>query len=94
MHYTEIDHQAKVSDAIADLDEDDRYGYRPVLLEGFVMVDGTDVLVPAEDNPESMIVALTEDQAVQALLVLAEQVGNNRALDLIGKQSDHDRTGK
>jgi hypothetical protein len=86
MHHSEIDHEAKVTDALADLDEDDRYGYRPVLMESFVMVDGTDVLVPAEDSPEGMIVALTETQAIQALLCLAEQIGDIVAVKLIQEQ--------
>lgn len=52
------------------------------------MVDGTDVMVPAGDHPEGSVVALTEDQAVQALLVLASQIGNEMAVELIRKQGN------
>jgi hypothetical protein len=94
MHHSEIDHEAKVTDALADLDEDDRYGYRPVLMESFVMVDGTDVLVPAEDSPEGMIVALTETQATQALLCLADQIGDAVAVKLIQERAGREGGGE
>lgn len=81
MHHTEIDHEATVQNAGFDLEKDHLYGYRPVLLEGFAMVDGCDLLVPApEGHPESMIMALTEKQAMQALLALAGQIGRKAAM--------------
>ena len=80
MHYSEINHEAEVSNTGFEL-EQDHLGDRPVLLEGFAMVDSTDVLVPCDpDYGESMILALTEDQAMRALIELAEQVGKKRAL--------------
>ena len=84
MHRSEIDHEVKIEEPSADLDGD--YGYRPVLLEGFVPVDGSDVIVPVDsDSPESFILALTEEQGIQALLVIAEQLGDLKARDLINE---------
>lgn len=86
MHHSEIDHEAKVTEPVADLD--DWYGERPYLLEGFVPVDSSDVIVPVDsDSPESFILALTEEQAVQTLLSLAEQIGDVRAVKLIQQQA-------
>lgn len=84
MHRSEIDRKAKVEEPSADIDED--FGYRPILLEGFVPVDGSDVIVPVDSgSPESFILALTEEQGMQALLVLAEQIGDLKARDLINE---------
>lgn len=86
MHYSEIDHTARIGNADADL-EDSIYGDRPILLEGLGMVDGSDLLVPVnQQDPESTIVALTGEQGIQALLVLADQIGNEKAIELIRKQ--------
>lgn len=83
MHYSEINHEAEVSNTGFEL-EQDHLGDRPVLLEGFAMVDSTDVLVPVDgDHPEGMILGLTEEQGAQALLVLAGQIGKAEALLLI-----------
>lgn len=82
MHRSEIDPDVTVREPMADLDED--YGDRPILLEGFTPVDGSDVIVPIDSgNPEGFILALTETQGEQALLVLAEQIGTAKALKLI-----------
>lgn len=87
MHYSEINHEAEVAEPLFDLDED-RYGDRPYLLNGFTPVDSSDVIVPVDqNNPESFVLALTEKQAVQALLCLVEQIGDVRAIALINKQS-------
>jgi hypothetical protein len=43
LHHTEIDHEATVQNAGFDLEEDHLYGHRPVLLEGFAMIDGCDL---------------------------------------------------
>jgi hypothetical protein len=84
MHYSEIDHEVKIEEPSADLDGD--YGYRPILLEGFTPVDGSDVIVPVDsDSPESFTLALTEEQGVQALLALAEQIGDLKARDLVNE---------
>jgi hypothetical protein len=83
MHYSEIDHEAKIGNADADLEES-IYGDRPILLDGLAAVDGCDILVPADSrNPESTIVALTAEQGAQALLVLASQIGKSEALLMI-----------
>lgn len=82
MHYSEINHEAKIEEPFAEVDED--YGDRPVLLEGFTPVDGGDVIVPVEpQNPESFTLALTNEQAAQALLALASQIGKSESLLLI-----------
>lgn len=82
MHHSEINPEAQVQEPSSDIDED--YGNRPVLLEGFTPVDGGDVIVPVDsDGPESFILALTDDQAAQALVVLASQIGKAEALLLI-----------
>lgn len=83
MHHTEIDHEAQVTHADADL-RDGLYGDRPILLDGLAQVDGVDILVPVDGkNPESTIVALTSEQGAQALLVLAAQIGKAEALLMI-----------
>lgn len=85
MHYSDIDHEAVVQNADADL-EDSIYGDRPILLEGFAVLDGCDLLVPVDgQDPESRIVAMTEEQGIQALLVLADQIGYTEAITLINK---------
>lgn len=87
MHHSEIDHLVTVKEPTFDLD-DDLYGDRPYLLEGFVPVDSSDVIVPvSSDSPESFILALTEEQAIQTLLSLAEQIGDVRSVGLINGQS-------
>lgn len=82
MHRDEINHEARIEEPSADLDGD--YGYRPILLEGFVPVDSSDVIVPVDSqSPESFILALTEEQGMQALLLLAEQIGKEVAVKAI-----------
>lgn len=83
MHYSNIDQEAVVQNADADL-EDSIYGDRPILLEGFATLDGCDLLVPVDArSPESWIVAMTEKQGAQALVVLADQIGFDEAIALI-----------
>lgn len=82
MHRDEINPEARIEEPSADLDGD--YGYRPILLEGFVPVDSSDVIVPVDSqSPESFILALTEEQGMQALLLLAEQIGKEVAVKAI-----------
>lgn len=82
MHQDDINHEAIIREPSADIDEG--YGDRPVLLEGFTPVDGGDVIVPVDhDDPESFILALTMDQAIQAFLELADQIGDLKAHELI-----------
>lgn len=87
MHSSEIDHEVKLQHVDADL-RDSAYGDRPVLLGYLAEADGTDILVPTRESadPEASFVALTHEQAAQALLVLASQFGKEKAIDLIMKQ--------
>lgn len=83
MHHTEIDSRVEVMDHDEDLIggpvED-----RPILATAFAPIDGTDVMVPVpQDSPEGYILALTEEQGRQALVVLAEQIGKEEAVKLI-----------
>lgn len=93
MHSDEINPDVQIEEPVADIDDD--FGHRPVLLEGFTPVDGSNVIVPVDrQGPESYILALTEEQGIQVLLVVAAQVGNDTAYNLIGTQLDHDRMPK
>lgn len=93
MHRDDINHKIRIEEPSADLDDD--YGNRPVLLEGFAPVDGGCVIVPVDgEDPEGFILALTEEQGIQALLLVAAQVGNETAYTLIGNQLDRDRMPK
>ena len=84
MHSSEIDIDAKVEEGGIELEDDHLYGYRPVTLEWFAPVDGTDVIIPCDSgNPESMTVAFTEEQAMQAIVALAAQVGKGPAVTAI-----------
>ncbi len=88
-----INPEAEIEEPVADLDDD--YGYRPVLLEGFTPVDGSNVIVPVgADRPESFILALTERQAEQALVCLATQIGDVRAHALVGALLRQDKASK
>jgi len=83
MHYSEVDPSAEVMDHDEDLIggpvED-----RPILATAFAPLDSTDVLVPvAQSDPEAHILALTEKQGMQLLLVLAAQLGEDRAIKAI-----------
>jgi hypothetical protein len=83
MHHSEIDHNVRIGNADADLG-DSLYGDRPILLEGLAPVDGCDILVPASSRePESSIVALTREQGMQALLILAFQLGPETSVEAI-----------
>lgn len=83
MHHSEINQDEKIGHVDADL-SNSTYGDRPILLGHLVEVDGTDILVPASArHQESVIVALTHEQAAQALIVLATQIGKDEALLLI-----------
>lgn len=91
MHHSEINHDAVLQNADADL-EDSIYGDRPILLEGFAALDGCDLLVPCDSrDPESTIVAMTEKQGEQALLILADQIGYTRAISLINEAKGEGR---
>lgn len=87
MYRNEIDENVKVEDYGIDLD--DEYGFRPVLLTSFASVDGSDVVVPVDqDDPEGMILALTEEQGMQALLLLARQLGKEKSLAAITEDKE------
>jgi hypothetical protein len=87
MHRSEINEDVKVEDCAFDLDGD--YGYRPILLTAIASVDGSDVAVPVDqDSPEGMILALTEEQGMQALLLLARQLGKDKSLEAITKDEE------
>lgn len=84
MHYTQINPAATIQDAPFELEDEEIHGYRPILLTGFGVLDSSDLLVPVNDSdPESRILALTEDQGRQALVVLAGQIGKEEAVQLI-----------
>lgn len=85
MHHTEIDQNALVHVADVDLG-DSVYGNRTVALEGFALVNDCDLLVPVDPrNPEALILALTEEQAIQVILMLAGQIGKGAALAAVQK---------
>lgn len=83
MHHSQIDPDVEVMDHDEDLIsgpvED-----RPILATLFAPLDGSDILVPVgQDDPEGHILALTEEQGMQLLLVLAAQLGENRSIKAI-----------
>lgn len=83
MHVSKIDHRVEVMDHDEDLVggpvED-----RPILATMFAPLDSSDILVPvAQDEPEGHILALTDEQGMQLLLVLAAQLGEARSVEAI-----------
>lgn len=84
MHFSEINHDMQVRPVEADLRENETFRNRPILLGYLAEVDGTDVLVPASEAYDaSSFIAFTHEQAAQALLLLAGQIGKAEALLLI-----------
>lgn len=83
MHQSEI----KSDVAIVDHDKDlvgGRFEDRPILATAFAPVDGSDVMVPVDQyDLEGFILALTEEQGMQLLLVMAAQLGKERAIEAI-----------
>lgn len=83
MHYSEINHKVEIQDHDEDL-IDSPYGERPILATAFAPVDSGDVIVPvAQDNPEGYILALTQGQGLQLLVVLAKQLGIRNSMDVL-----------
>ena len=82
MHSSEINPNAVIDDNDEDLSGE--YGDRPILATFFAPLDASDVLVPVvPGDPEGRILALTEKQGMQLLLVLAAQLGRQTSLTAI-----------
>lgn len=88
MHYSDIEDETNLQHVDADL-SDSLYGDRPILLGYLTEIDGTDILVPVRESGqwEASMVALTAKQGQQALLILANQIGKEKAIELITKWS-------
>lgn len=86
MHYSDIEEGANLQHVEADL-RDSLYGDRPILLGYLMEIDGTDILVPVQEAGHwaASMVALTAEQGQQALLLLASQIGKEKAIELITK---------
>lgn len=83
MHISDVDHRAEVMDHDEDL-IGGPVENRPILATMFAPLDGSDILVPvAQDVPEGHILALTDEQGMQLLLVLAAQLGEERSIEAI-----------
>lgn len=83
MYSGDIDSSAEIFNHDEDL-IDGPAEDRPVLATMFAPVDGSDIIVPVDqDEPEGRILALTRKQGMRLLLVLAEQLGEGESVAAI-----------